>query len=104
MAVTQAQLLAALRLPDTPDSVQSALVTRIGTVAGTVVAEYAPSAPDDVKDEATIRVAGWLYDSDPADSRGTNPLRASGAMAILSPYRVQRATVLGTGTDTEKLP
>ncbi len=55
---------------------------------------YAPNAPADVANEATIRTAAWLKQSfvrlgdlrTETRSTGVNPLRASGARAMLSAW------------------
>ena len=66
--------------------------------AGKALVEgYAPTAPDDVLDAALIRVVGWLFDADPADTRTRNPMQVSGATAILSSWHVQRAGVVMPG-------
>lgn len=79
-------------------------------VATELVNEYAPSAPDSVKREAAIRVCGYLTDRKPGIRResqsvgdwsrsatyemSTGALRASGAMALLSPFKIRRAGVI----------
>ena len=78
--------------------------TELATAAAALVDRYAPDAPATVANEAAVRTAGWLRDSEPAfdavsiDGDNVNyrppnasPLRASGAAALLSPYRVRRA-------------
>ena len=78
-------------------------------VAVTLADEYAPDAPEHMRDEAAVRAAGWLRDTEPAlmartspDEEGAavsvqyratagNALRASGGMAILSRYVTRRA-------------
>ena len=51
--------------------------------------------------EATVRLAGYLYDQPNAPARGTNALRHSGASALLSQWRVQRLSLVTTGEDGE---
>ena len=80
----------------------------IAGVAVTLADEYAPDAPQHMRDEAAVRAAGWLRDTDPALMARTEPtidgpvsvqyrtttgnaLRASGGMAILSRYVTRRA-------------
>lgn len=78
--------------------------------------DYAPGAPEGLRNEAAIRAGGWLRDVDPAASQvsrareegnaygressttavsyrpaAAGALRASGGMALLSRYRVRRA-------------
>ena len=80
-------------------------VDAIGSVAGALVERYANAAPQAVKNEAVIRCAGWLADSPSSGIRDesagqlsasysasmTGALRHSGAMGLLSPWRVRRA-------------
>ena len=75
---------------------------RLLEVCTELVNAFAPLAPDPVANEAAIRTAGWLLERPPAVRRektgdletdyqgGTSPLRASGAMALLSPWKVRR--------------
>ena len=81
---------------------------RLLPVVVELVDHYAPAAPDAISNEAAIRCAGHLAQQ-PADARASesynilgvqfetshatgavSPLRASGAMALLSPYKVRR--------------
>ena len=67
-----------------------------------MVEEYAAAAPDAIKREAMTRLAGWIADAQfiTMDETGPikrehvertgSPMRRSGAMAILSPYRPRR--------------
>ena len=65
--------------------------------AQALVAQHAPDAPDDVKDEATLRLFGWLFDSGSfgSDERpavsSAGALIKSGAASLLKPWRVHRA-------------
>ena len=102
MAVTRtlAQLAADLRLGDgttEPTGPQGIVLARIDATARAMVLEFAPDAPDAIHDEAYVRLAGWLYDADPSGSTpgGPSALRSSGAAAILSPFKVRRAGVIG---------
>ena len=91
MALTDAQLLAALRLSDSPEETQQ--VVRLRPVARTMVQRFAPAAPELIKDEAVVRIAGYYFDL-PYASRGTslaNAMANSGAGALLLPYREHRA-------------
>ena len=81
------------------------LADRLHPVAVVLVERYAPKAPEAVQNEAVIRAAGWLREQPPAgiqsESIGdetyeyapamVSALRHSGAMALLSPWRVRRA-------------
>ena len=102
MAVTRtvSQLAADLRLGDgttEPTGAQGIVLARIDATARAMVLEHAPDAPSEISNEAFVRVSGFLYDSDPSGSTpgGPSALRSSGAAAILSPYRVRRAGVVG---------
>ena len=80
---------------------------RLLAVTTALVVRYAPDAPDAVHNEAVIRAAGWLSERPYATSGETigqlsdtfapgqhSALRHSGAMALLSPYKVRRAGAL----------
>ena len=78
---------------------------RLGAAAAALVERYAPDAPSEIKNEATIRCAGWLAQHPAASVRSESvgdirtsfapthlsALRHSGAMALLSPWKVRRA-------------
>ncbi len=91
MALTVAQLLNAIRAAPEGEVV-SAQLTAIGTrllaVGRALVDTYAPLAPEDVRDEAVIRVAGYLYDA-PNVTRSGVAWNESGAHALVDPW-VQR--------------
>ncbi|MYC99169.1 MAG: hypothetical protein F4X13_07860 [Gammaproteobacteria bacterium] len=102
MAVTRTlvQLAGDLRLGDgttAPTGAHAVVLGRIDATARALVLAYAPNAPDAIHNEAYVRLAGWLYDADPtgANPGGRSPLRASGAAAILGPYKVRRAGLIG---------
>ena len=93
MAVTidVMKLLATLRLGDTTEERDEA--RRLLAYATEAVTKHAPVAPDVAHNEATVRLAAYLYDM-PHAARGVafaDALRNSGARAILLPYRVHRA-------------
>lgn len=101
MAVTRtlAQLGADLRIGDgvtAPDGPEGVILERIAATASAMVLKHAPDAPDAIHNEAYVRLAGWLYDADPsgANPGGSTALRASGAAAILGPYRVRRGGLI----------
>ena len=85
--------------------VDEALGTRLLAVAAPTVERYAPAAPDAIQNEAVIRFAGWLSQAPVSGARSesigdisttfspmaTGGLRASGAMALLSPWKIRRA-------------
>ena len=80
-------------------------IERLAEVCAILVCRYAPGAPMAVRREAVIRCMGWLLESQPAaitriqsvseraieyTASQWSPLRHSGAMAILSPWKVRR--------------
>ena len=91
MAVTVADVREALRVTDGQDE---AILTRILGAASALVEKEAPGAPDVVKDEATIRVAAYLYDAPTTGTVATaNVCRNSGAQLLLRPW-VKRGAVV----------
>ena len=81
------------------DTAQNVLLAAIA-----LVENYAPNAPDIVKIEAVIRCAGWLVERPFASldyqnltfPSGTGaPLLHSSAKALLKPWRVHSAGVIG---------
>ena len=86
------------------------VVARLGATAAALVERFAPDAPESIKCEAVIRCAGWLRDAPSSGARveaeggistdftpsATGALRASGAMALLGPWKIRRAGVLST--------
>ena len=103
--IDAAVLVLAAALPDGAD------VARLGPVAAALVEAEASLAPVAIKDESVIRCSGWLHESIPglADSKlsvgpldiartfspGLSALRHSGAMALLSRWKVRRAGRIG---------
>ena len=88
VTITIADLIADLRLADTP--AQQALAQRRLDYSTVAVTKYAPAAPDTVHNEAVSRLAAYLFDQ-PTVAGGAafaNALRNSGASNILLPYRV----------------
>ena len=90
--------------------------TRAGHILATVearVEQYASGAPDAIKREALIRFAGWLYEAPAAGVRSertgdiettysptmTGGFRASGAAALLAPWRERRAGGIARSTE-----
>ena len=85
----------------------AAIAGRLHAVATAAVEGYAPDAPEDVRDEALLRFAGYTFGDqatakvfrrlrvgETVDVEMRSPgsaLRLSGAGALLSPYRVRRA-------------
>ena len=80
-----------------------AVAGRLGPVVAALVQQYASDAPAVLKSEAVIRASGWLHGNKPGlrkvgvsnidieYSGGQSALRHSGAMALLSPFKVRRA-------------
>ena len=103
LAAALAELGAALGSDDDHE------IARLGATAAALVEKYAPDAPDPVKDEAVIRASGWLRQAPSygarTESEGeistsytptmTGALRASGAMALLTGWKVRRAGAIG---------
>ena len=95
MAVNVTQLAAALRLGDgvtAPEEPLLSILTRSLGVADATVALLAPDAPTAVKDEATVRYAGYLYDapSAPSGDRYAAAWRNSGAASLVASWVVRR--------------
>ena len=101
-AVTADELMQAVGL----DATEAA---RLAPVVDAMVNRYAPSAPLVLRQEAAIRVAGWLADSPASNLRSSaigpisydfapsqrGALMHSGAKAILYPYRTKTAGLAG---------
>ena len=81
----------------------------LGAMAGAFVEKEAPGAPQAIKDEAVIRFAGYLAQSDFGGVRAEQvgevrlehaanhgmAFRHSGAKALLAPWKVRRAGAIG---------
>ena len=82
---------------------------RLLDVASALCERYAPKAPEAIANEAVIRTAGYLAEH-PSAARisgkvgdveadysvgSLSALRHSGGMALLSPWKVRRAGVIG---------
>lgn len=88
MALTVAQLLSAIRaVPEgeAADASITAIGTRLLAVGRAMVDSYAPNAPEDVRDEAVVRVAGYLYDA-PNVTRTGVAWNESGARSLVDPW------------------
>ena len=82
-------------------------IAALGEAASALVERFAPDAPQAIRNEATIRAAGWMHAREPrpvqAISLDTvridfrerffapNALVNSGARSLLQPWRVRRA-------------
>ena len=99
MAVTikRAELSDVLRLGHSGPEMAEA--TRLLAYATAAVTKHVPICPDEISNEAAIRLAGYLFDQPNAGRGATyaNALRNSGAAAILLPYRVHRAGAVRRG-------
>ena len=95
VTLTRPALAVALRIVvsegETLTTGQTATLDRLLAAASTLVEQYAPHAPASLHNEAAIRIAGYLFDTDPAESRRVaSPLLYSGAAALLSRCRPRR--------------
>ena len=98
VTITATELATAIRVGDTPE--ETAQVDRLLATATALVLRHAPDAPGDIHTEAAVRVAGYLFDM-PQAARGAgygDTLRNSGALALMLPWRVHRAGVIGRDT------
>jgi len=96
--ITAGELAVAIRAAAAEDSVPDAVMLVLGFMrpaAMALVEEYAPEAPVDIQNAAVIRVAGWLYDADPAEPRIGRVMEISGAANLLARWRVHRAGAIG---------
>ena len=96
MAITVAQLAAALRIGDgttAPEEPINGILTRLMGVADAHIKLLGPDAPNHIKDEATVRFAGYLYDQPTTGRRESyaNAWRNSGAAALVAPWVSHRA-------------
>lgn len=91
MALTVAQLAGALRLGDgttDPAAPFLAILTRHLAVGTAMAKKLAPNAPEDVRDEAVVRLAGYMYDAPTAGARSNyaHGWRNSGAASLVEPW------------------
>ena len=107
---TPAALAAALAClkPEIKPGLADTRIEALGATAAGLVEDFAPGAPATIKNEAVIRCAGWLSEQAKAGIRSettgdittdyaisnTGALRYSGAMSLLSPWKVRRAGVI----------
>ena len=86
LTITVAQLSEALRLTvsGSPDVPYLGIVTRQRSVAESIIEDYANvDCPDDVKNEAAIRIVGYLLDA-PTGRSPQDAFTHSGAKSLLS--------------------
>ena len=102
VTITVSALATALR-------VNSTEATRLLAVSTALIDRYAPDAPEAIANEAVIRCSGWLDEQPHAAVRSEtigdistayapnmqSALRHSGAMALLSPWKIRRAGAIG---------
>ena len=97
LTITMGELAAAVRLstdPTTgPHEPYLTDLTRLLAVADGMITRYAPDAPDADKNEAAIRIVGYLLNAPPYTnninvSTPVNVLRNSHAQSILADSRV----------------
>ena len=100
LTITLPQLAAALRLQASPtgtvDEPYLDILARQLAVAEALIESFAPDAPDDVKNEAAIRLVGYLLDQAPTGMQSQNPIRHSGALSLLSPFANWETVNTGT--------
>ena len=101
MAVDLPRLAVELRVAasvaeDLPEAIEVTLQTTLD-YAKAEVESLAPNAPEAVKDQAVIRLAGYVYDAPSAPAGGgySNALRNSGVLAMLARHRPLRAQPVG---------
>ena len=96
MAVTLAELAAALRLGDgvtEPVEHVAGILLRLQRAAEALIEEVAPAAPAAIKQVAMIDLVAYWFDA-PTASSGSGyaaALRNSGAQALISRWEVRRA-------------
>ena len=99
VTITAAQLRAAARVGDSAAEVAEfdRLLPYASGAVETFLGSAFASTDDAVVNEAVVRLVGYLYDQPTVSSgdRLANALRNSGAGAILLPYRVHRAGIIG---------
>ena len=107
-AANRAAAVACLK-PEVDQSLSDDRANALGEAASAMVERYAPGAPQAVKNEAVIRFAGYLRQSDfggivkegigPRDVEYTRnhaaAFRNCGAAMLLSPWKIRRAGVIG---------
>ena len=105
VTAARAQLKAAIGGDDLVD----ARLDQLGATASALVEREAPGAPQAIRDEATIRTAGYLHQSDfggfraetigPRSAEYTAShaamFRNCGAKGLLAPWKVRNAGVIG---------
>ena len=85
VTLTREELARAIRVGDSAEEL--AELDRLLVMATEMVTNHVSTAPDAIHNESVVRLIGYLYDA-PTTARIGNPLRGSGAAAMLLPYRV----------------
>ena len=102
LTITVAELAAAIRVTAdataAPSEPQLAILHRQLRTAEAEIEGYAPDAPDDTKDEAAIRMVGYLYDAQAASRTQQNAFLLCGARALLARWHVLVSSLVGAGT------
>ena len=101
VTITPGDVAVAIRAATDPNSVPDAAALVLGYLvpaAVEIVEEYAPNAPRQVQNAATIRLVGWMYESDPAAGRVERGFTISGAANLLARWREHRAGAVGDAT------
>ncbi len=103
MALTTNQLAVALRLaaydengaiPDLAADISEQIV-RLNSVAGELISAYAPTAPETIKDQATVLFCGYLVDKPTVSGTAlANAWANSGAGALLARWRPEGGGVI----------
>lgn len=105
MALTVTTLAGAMRLGDgTTAPVEPTLfiLTRLLSAAGEIIDKHVDpdDVPEDVRDEAIIRLAAYSYDSPFYARSPMNAYRNSGASSLIAPYTTHRAGIQADSEST----
>ena len=93
VTLTALQLATALRQSagaEPLEEPQKNIFERLLSAVTSLVQDYAPQAPENLQNEAAIRVGAWIFDAVPGRSQA-NAMDSSGARGLLAPYRIRRA-------------
>jgi len=73
---------------DTLDPQIQRIITRLNVSCTAYVRAHTDRAPQEVENEAIIRMAGYLYDAPPVTRFGV-AFRESGAQALVDPWKIR---------------
>jgi len=107
VAISQVQATIAIRAATSEATIAAPVAETVGLLwpaAIAAVEAFAPDAPDSVLNVAAVRLLGWLYDSDPAESAQGRALQASGAAPLLAQWRIHRAGAIGAAAAASPTP